>query len=99
MTRQTGESWRFTVNSPRAQRVFLVQRCDEGVSRWIEMSPDAFGNFAVDAHLTPGHHRFHYFEVENGAFLNGGTDGLFAERLSAPDPTVMVAPLKVAMSA
>ncbi|NBB96540.1 MAG: hypothetical protein GVY16_12500 [Planctomycetes bacterium] len=99
MSQRSGETWRFTVSSPRAQRVFLVQRCDEGVSRWIEMTPESFGQFAVDTRLAPGHHRFHYFEVENGAFLNCGTDGLFAERTSPPDPTVLVAPLEVAMSA
>ncbi len=89
-----GETWRFSVNSPRADRAFLVQRCGEGVSRWIEMLRDELDQFSVVHQLLPGHHRFHYFVVENGAYLNCGTEGLFADRLCEPDPRVQIAPLK-----
>ena len=100
MLQITGETWRFSIASPRADRAFLVQRCGEGVSRWIEMAQDLPGQFSVVHDLAPGHHRFHYFVVEGGAYLNCGTEGLYADRLSDPDPRVLIAPLQpMALSA
>ena len=99
MMEQQGERWLFTVNSPRSERVFLVQRSGEGTSLWHEMSRQGPGQFRLEQLLLPGRHRFHYFISEGGTYINCGSEGLLGSRVSDRNPTVEVEPFEMAMTA
>lgn len=63
------------------------------------MARDVLGGWSVRHHLAPGHHQFHYFVVESGAYINCGTEGLTADRLGESDDSVIIAPMDMAMRA
>lgn len=90
---QRGETWRFQVCEPSAERVFLVRYGEQGMSLWTPMKPIQPGVWEVTLHLDAGCYRFGYFTCEGSAFFNGGSFGLCAERVSGADPRVEVAPL------
>ncbi len=89
----------FTVNSPRSERAFLVQRTAGGTSIWHEMSRHGQGGFLLEQSLTPGRHRFHYFISEGKTYINCGTEGLNGSRVSERDPAVEVEPFAMALTA
>ena len=93
MINQPGETWRFQVSEPGADRVFLVRYGEGGMSFWMPMSPVRPGVWEASVRLDAGSYRFGYFTCEGSAFFNGGSFGLCAERVAGADPDVSVAPL------
>ena len=93
MTYQQGETWRFQVREPKADRVFLVRYTRQGMSVWTAMKRVQPGVWEVMLHLRAGQYHFGYFTCEGVAYFNGGTYGLAAQRLSDVDARVEVAPL------
>lgn len=74
---------RFTADHPEADRVFLVEETHGGTSRWIEMHRPAPNRlWAVD--VEPGYGTFSYkhFVVEDESFINAGSFGLIAEKVT-----------------
>ena len=89
MDGQRGETWRFRVNCPHAERVYLVKDYNGG-KLWVLMTPQGQSNWAVKTTLTPGRYRMTYFIAEGTTYFNGGSFGLTGTRLSQPDPDVIV---------
>lgn len=98
----TGETWRFQVECPGAERVYLVRETEEGSSTWIEMhaSPGSRGNqWEATHHLSPGRYRFRYFRADGSTYLNCGSHGLLGERVGDVDPQVSIDELQYAVPA
>ncbi len=98
MDESKGETWRFTARPGTADRVYLVVDSATAPSRWIEMQPDAkqAGLWTAVAEVAPGRTRLRYFTAEDGAYLNCGTAGLYAERVSERCPAVQIEDLGIA---
>ena len=91
MWEQAGELWHFQVHcGPPAERVYLVKESLDGVSTWLEMRRGDVDRWELTDHLTEGRYRFRYYTVEGSVFINGGTAGLRARRLSGVDHGVRV---------
>jgi hypothetical protein len=94
MWEQTGELWHFSVRSGPAERVYLVKESLDGVSTWLEMRRLDVDRWELTDRLTKGQYRFRYYTVEGSVFINGGTTGLRARRLSGEDADVHVEALE-----
>lgn len=88
----TGETWRFTIRTTPAQQVFLAIDGPATPSRWTEMTRVAEqpGTWTLETTLLPGRHRLRYYTVENGTYLNCGSEGISGERISEPNPAVQI---------
>lgn len=89
---QQGEKWKFQLTNAKADRVYLVKECLDGISSWLEMAPAPDGHWEAVTTLTPGAYRFNYFTVEGDTFFNGGSVGLTSARIEGDDPHVEVTP-------
>ena len=79
---------------PGAESVYLVQESAEGVSSWLPMSPAKnTGKWELRHSVGQGHFRFRYYTAEGSLFINCGSAGLDARRVSPPDPSVIIDPL------
>lgn len=92
MASSAGETWRFHVHQPQADRVYLVRYDEHGTSHWLPMHARGDGGWELMLTLKAGTHHFGHFTCEGTAYFNGGTFGLSAVRLSTPDARVSVAP-------
>lgn len=100
MVKRAGETWRFQVHCPGAERVYLVREPELGPSAWVEMQPAGLrGEWYVTQHLVPGSYRFRYFRNDGKTYVNCGNHGLMGERLDAEDPAVSVESLAYAVPA
>ncbi len=94
-----GETWRFSAECPRAERVYLVKQTAGASGVWVLMEPRGEGQFEVLLELAPGDYRFHYVTAEGETFLNHGQHGLVGTRLSKRSGSVRVDHGQVAQSA
>lgn len=102
MQRRTGETWRFQVECPGAERVYLVREAEGGSSAWIQMqtTPGSRGcQWEATHHLIPGRYRFRYFRADGTTYLNCGNHGLYGERVGVVDPHVSIDDLQYAVPA
>ncbi len=99
MDDQPGELWRFQVNCPHAERVYLVKEYNDTGKSWLLMKPSGQGNWDVRVGLRPGRYRMTYFVVEGSTYFNCGTVGLAGTRLGPTDRNVVVEPLEQAQPA
>lgn len=90
MGQVTGELWRFQVNDPSADRVYLVNQIYDIGRNCLPMVPVGDGLWSLDLKLIPGHYMISYYSVEGETLFNGGAFGLTGIRLSEPDPRVTV---------
>lgn len=88
-----GETWRFEVEHQRAESVYLVQESAEGVSSWLPMRAVSPGNWELRHCVDRGHYRFRYYTAEGSLFINCGSIGLVAQRVSDIDSAVIIEPL------
>ncbi len=84
-----GETWRFKVNCPHAERVYLVKE-SQGGKMWLEMTTRSQGEWTLQDRLLPDRYRMSYFIAEGTTYFNGGSFGLTGTRLSQPDPDVII---------
>ena len=85
-----GETWRFELAHPEAERVYLVHDFDGIASLWRQMQRDDRGRWVLTASLAPGRHRLHYCTLEGGSLLFGGVAGLRSRRIAGDDPRVQL---------
>lgn len=71
-----------------------MQESSEGVSSWLPMNPVSQGKWELRHPVGPGHYRFRYYTAEGSLFINCGSTGLTAKRVSSPDPAVVIEPLE-----
>ena len=75
--------WTFSVTTaPGVERVSLVTENEDGVSTWIDMSPQGQGRWTATRPLGLDGGQVHYLTQEGSTFINCGTHGLRATRLS-----------------
>ncbi len=89
MADKRGETWRFEVSCPHAERIFLVKESHGGKS-WLPMTPKSQGSWTIDDWLLPGRYRMTYFIAEGTTYFNGGSFGLVGTRVGPSDPDVFV---------
>jgi len=89
MDDQRGETWRFEVNCPHAERIFLVMDSRVGKS-WLPMVFKGQSNWTVETRLTPGRYRMTYFIAEGATYFNGGSFGLIGTLVGPSDTDVFV---------
>ena len=91
MDRPNTELWRFEVDCPTADHVYLVRECDGAVTTWTEMRRDVRG-WSLTQRLIPGNYRFRYYLAEGTTVLHGGDAGLTARRDADPIPAERMQP-------
>lgn len=80
MDRPSIEVWRFEVDCPIADRVYLVRECVGSVTKWTEMRRDGGRSWTLTQRLHPGDYRFRYYLAEGATVLHGGDEGLTVYR-------------------
>lgn len=92
MDQTLGETWRFTIQTDPAQQVFLAIDGPATPSRWTEMSRvmEEPGTWTLVTTLMPGRHRLRYYTVDNGTYLNCGSQGIAGQRISEANPAVQI---------
>ncbi len=71
-------TWHFEVNSPKADKIYLVTAMPDGSTLWTAMHRDSGGPWLTDLDLRRGDYRFRYFIVKDESFINAGAEGLTA---------------------
>ena len=85
MSKQTGEHWKFTVDCPQADAIYLVRDSVDGLSSWIEMKQNAEGLWEISLRLDKGGYRFRYYMAQDTTVFNCGDAGLTKERVHDAD--------------
>ena len=87
---QPSQRWRFAVECPRADRVYLVTTTERGSTMWVPMAPaspapDAPagtpGTWSAELNLASGDYQFRYIVNRGTSMISGDADGLTAEPL------------------
>ena len=99
MISRAGETWKFEVRCPGAERVYLVREAECGSSAWIEMRPIGRGDWEITHRLGPGRYRFRYFRADGMTYLNCGSHGLSGRCVDGADGSVEVEAMEYAMPA
>ena len=74
--------WRFVARARSAEKVYLVQEREGGISHWIPMRRTSEGGWLLEQTLQDGSYRFRYYTSEHGTIINCGNAGLTVQRLA-----------------
>jgi 1,4-alpha-glucan branching enzyme len=81
-------SWRFDVNCPRADLVYLVTAMPDGSTHWTPMQRTIAGIWQTNLELHPGDYRFRYFISRGQSIISGGDEGLIVTPIDTPVPAM-----------